>query len=51
VFTQNRLAEVHYNTGVKYFVNDQLEKAIREWEQTLTLNPNHPKAHKDIENA
>ena len=51
VMTQNRLAEVHYNTGVKYFVNDQLEKAIREWEETLTLNPNHPKARKDIDNA
>jgi hypothetical protein len=30
---------------------DQLEKAIREWEETLALNPNHPKARKDIENA
>jgi tetratricopeptide (TPR) repeat protein len=51
VNTQNRLAEVHYNTGVKFFVNDQIEKAIREWEETLALNPNHPKARKNIENA
>jgi tetratricopeptide (TPR) repeat protein len=49
--TQNRLAEVHYNTGVKYFVNDQLERAIGEWEETLTLNPKHLRARKDIENA
>ena len=49
--TQNRLAEVHYNTGVKFFVNDQLEKAIGEWEETLILNPKHLRALKDIENA
>jgi tetratricopeptide (TPR) repeat protein len=49
--TQNRLAEVHYNTGVKFFVNDQLEKAIAEWEETLTLNPRHLRARQDIENA
>jgi tetratricopeptide (TPR) repeat protein len=51
VLTQNRLAEVHYNTGVKFFVNDQLEKAIGEWEETLALNPKHLRARKDIENA
>ncbi|MGC2062013.1 MAG: LysM domain-containing protein [Thermodesulfovibrionales bacterium] len=51
VKAQNRLADVHYNTGIKFFVNDQLEKAIREWEETLALNPTHTKARKDIENA
>jgi tetratricopeptide (TPR) repeat protein len=51
VLTQNRLAEVHYNTGVKFFVNDQLEKAIVEWEEALSLNPKHLRARKDIENA
>lgn len=44
-------AEVHYKQGVKYFINEELQKAIAEWEKTLVLNPNHPKAIKDIENA
>lgn len=48
---EKRLAEVHYITGVKYFVNDELDKAIKEWEITLMLNPKHAKAKKDIENA
>jgi len=28
-----------------------LQKAVAEWEKTLILNPEHPKAKKDIENA
>lgn len=44
-------ADVHYKKGVKYFINEELQKAIAEWEKTLVLNPNHPKAIKDIENA
>jgi tetratricopeptide (TPR) repeat protein len=44
-------AETHYKKGVKYFINEELKKAIAEWEKTLLLNPNHPKAVKDIENA
>ena len=44
-------AEIHYKKGVKYFINEELKKAIAEWEKTLLLNPMHPKAVKDIENA
>lgn len=44
-------AEVHYLAGVKHFVNEELNRAIKEWEITLTLNPNHAKAKKDIDNA
>jgi tetratricopeptide (TPR) repeat protein len=51
ITTQNLLAEVHYNTGVKYYVNDKIEQAIREWKETLTFNPKHARARKDIENA
>lgn len=51
ITTQNLLAEVRYNTGVKYYVNDKIEQAIREWKETLTLNSKHPRARKDIENA
>lgn len=46
-----REAEEHYRRGVKQFLNEELAKAIEEWEQTLILNPEHAKARKDIENA
>lgn len=49
--TERQLAEVHYLDGVRLFVNEKLEEAIREWEAALALNPDHPKARKDIENA
>jgi tetratricopeptide (TPR) repeat protein len=44
-------AEEQYNAGVRFFINQQLDAAIRSWEQTLALNPEHPKAPKDIEKA
>lgn len=44
-------AEESYNAGVRFFINQKLDEAIRSWEQTLALNPEHPKAHKDIEKA
>lgn len=48
---ERRLADIHYKTGVNYFVNEELDMAINEWQITLSLNPNHAKAKKDIENA
>ncbi len=44
-------AEVHYQKGVKYFIAEDLPQAIKEWEETLRLNPEHPKAWKDLEKA
>ncbi len=44
-------AEDHYSNGVKYFVNDDLDNAIKEFEATLALNPNHPQAAKDLQQA
>ena len=44
-------AEIHYLQGVKYFLNEELQSAIKEWETTLTLDPEHIKAKKDIKNA
>jgi tetratricopeptide (TPR) repeat protein len=44
-------AETHYIQGVKYFLNEELQSAIKEWEKTLKLNPEHDKAKKNIENA
>jgi len=44
-------AESHYLRGVKYFLNEELQNAIKEWEKTLELNPSHDKAKKNIKNA
>ena len=50
-FTKKQLAVGHYLRGIRYFTDEELDKAIKEWETTLALDPNHPKAKKDIENA
>jgi len=44
-------AVAFYKIGVMHFINENLEKAIEAWEKTLALNPEHPSAQKDIENA
>lgn len=44
-------AEAHYIRGVKLFLNEDLQNAIKEWEKTLELNPTHDKAKKNIKNA
>jgi len=43
--------EIHYRRGVKFFLNEDLENAIAEWEETLVLDPDHQKAKRDIEDA
>jgi tetratricopeptide (TPR) repeat protein len=44
-------AETYYRSGVKHFINEDLERAVKAWEHALSLNPDHPKARQDIENA
>lgn len=46
-----READRHYAEGVRRFVQQDPEGAIREWQTTLGLNPGHPQAGKDIERA
>jgi tetratricopeptide (TPR) repeat protein len=46
-----READRHYAEGVRRFVRQDPEGAIREWQTTLRLNPGHPQARKDIERA
>ena len=48
---RKQLAEIHYINGVTFFVDEEIEKAIQEWEITLSFDPNHPKAKTDIENG
>lgn len=45
------LSEEHYIAGVQFFINQKLPQAISEWEKTLALNPDHPKASEDIVKA
>ena len=49
--SQKELAEAHYLRGLNYFLEEKLEEAIQEWESTLTLEPQHPKAKNDIATA
>lgn len=49
--TKGQLAEAHYVLGIRYYTEEKLDQAIREWEETLRLNPRHPKARGDIENT
>jgi tetratricopeptide (TPR) repeat protein len=46
-----READAHYAAGMRLFLAEDLDGAIREWEQTLSLDPAHPKARRDIEKA
>jgi tetratricopeptide (TPR) repeat protein len=46
-----REAEEHYLAGVRYFVDQNLEQAIVQWEETLALNPGHSKASRDLSKA
>ena len=48
---EKQLAEAHYISGIKYFTEEKLDQAVKEWEETLRLNPQHPKAKGDRENA
>lgn len=50
VFLQQE-ADAHYRKGISYFLSEDLEKAIEEWEEVLRLRPNHLKAKKDLQNA
>ena len=45
-------AETLYRDGVKHFINEDLERAIDGLAAgALALNPDHPKARQDMENA
>ncbi len=46
-----REAEAHYAAGMRRFLAEDLDAAIREWEMTLSLDPAHPKARRDVEKA
>lgn len=47
-YLENR-AELHYKRGMAYFVEENFGEALKEWQETLRLNPNHSKAKQDIQ--
>lgn len=44
-------AEDQYRKGVSYYAAGELDKAIEAWDETLRLNPSHPKAGQDLKKA
>ncbi|MFO8084234.1 MAG: hypothetical protein R6U27_07955 [Desulfobacterales bacterium] len=44
-------ADIYYRRGVRFFVNEELEKAILEWKKALAIDPVNTTIQKDIENA
>ena len=46
-----RQAEVFYRDGVKYFLNDELKRAVETWRLTLALDPEHQEAAASIREA
>ena len=45
------LGQVYYRSGVKHYINENLQLAINEWEKALACNPDHTKARENITNA
>ncbi len=46
-----KIAQRHYRNGVKHFINEDLEAAIREWQMALKCNPALQNVRDDIANA
>jgi tetratricopeptide (TPR) repeat protein len=44
-------AEASYRKGVAYYLAEQFQEAVWEWEETLRLDPDHPNAKRDIQRA
>ena len=44
-------AETHYRKGLQYYLAENLQGAVKEWEEALRLDPEHPSARRDIEKA
>jgi tetratricopeptide (TPR) repeat protein len=45
------VGEDHYKKGVAFFIKEDLDSAIKEWETTLSIDPGHAKANQDLEKA
>ena len=41
----------HYQEGIRHFREERLEEAVAEWRRVLDLEPEHPNARRNIEQA
>jgi tetratricopeptide (TPR) repeat protein len=48
---KHREADAHHAAGMRRFLAEDLDGAIREWGMALSLDPAHQKARRDIEKA
>ncbi|HEY3065576.1 MAG TPA: LysM peptidoglycan-binding domain-containing protein [Methylomirabilota bacterium] len=48
---RTRLVQQRYSEGLRYYREEKLEEAIAEWRAVLVLDPRHPSARKNIEQA
>jgi tetratricopeptide (TPR) repeat protein len=44
-------AERHYAKGIGHFLAQELPEAVKEWDETLRLYPDHPNAQRDMQKA
>lgn len=48
---RTRAVQQHYAEGLRFYREEKLEEAISEWKLVLDLDPKHPSARKNIEQA
>jgi tetratricopeptide (TPR) repeat protein len=48
---RTRSVQQHYAEGLRFYREEKLEEAITEWKLVLNLDPGHPSARKNIEQA
>jgi tetratricopeptide (TPR) repeat protein len=48
---RTRIVEQHYSQGVKLYREEKLAEAVSEWQAVLEIDPQHPNARRNIEQA
>jgi len=48
---RTRVVEQHYTQGVKLYREEKLAEAVSEWQTVLELDPQHPNARRNIDQA
>jgi tetratricopeptide (TPR) repeat protein len=48
---RTRVVEQHYSQGVKLYREEKLAEAVSEWQTVLELDPQHPNARRNIDQA
>jgi tetratricopeptide (TPR) repeat protein len=48
---RRQVIDHHYQEGIRHFREERLEEAVGEWRRVLDLEPQHPNARRNIEQA